>query len=487
MIMPDINKTIVSFFVLLMGMALVLYGFWENPIYVWDEAIYAHNALEMTSSNQFAFLTLDNEPDLYNTKPPLAIWLMAISMKLFGANEFAVRLPSVIAFVFTISALIRFSKRHLGDYYYGILASIMLLGTKGLMVSHGARSGDLDSLLVLFSTLFCLNSIAICLQGERLQLNRSVRNSFLYLGLGFFTKSTAVFLLTPGVLICLIISGKLMVILRKRVFHISASILIAGIATYYIIEELINPGYWKAVFFSEYQRAWRDIMPWHKQRFTWYFDNLFKERFTPFCYILVPSIVVAFINRKSVTSQIVKYSAIISAAYLLFISLVPDKLEWYDLPVYPLLSLCLAAAASYVMEKLAVFWKHRIFLPLLRFVLLLAFSIPAIYVSGRINSQAPGELEREAWCLKEIQKLDKRPTRLKILMNVDHPVHVLSCSFYIKAWKRASQYSIVHDASSIQRGDTVLYSQPAAASLLTEVYSVDVVKNFPYGSLVRVN
>src|SRR5690606_36152681 len=35
--------------------------------------------------------------ELFAHKPPLSYWLLAISMAVFGANEFAARLPSAIA------------------------------------------------------------------------------------------------------------------------------------------------------------------------------------------------------------------------------------------------------------------------------------------------------------------------------------------------------------------------------------------------------
>jgi 4-amino-4-deoxy-L-arabinose transferase-like glycosyltransferase len=81
---------------------IILWGFWQYPISLFDEALYANNALEMSHTNNFFVLTLDYKPDLYNTKPPLAIWLMAASIKLFGANEWAIRFPSILAFILAV-------------------------------------------------------------------------------------------------------------------------------------------------------------------------------------------------------------------------------------------------------------------------------------------------------------------------------------------------------------------------------------------------
>src|ERR1700751_1170400 len=67
------------------------------PLYPWDESRLADNALEMTRNGNWLVTYYEGAPDLWSPKPPLMIWLMALSIEAFGPVEWAVRLPSAIA------------------------------------------------------------------------------------------------------------------------------------------------------------------------------------------------------------------------------------------------------------------------------------------------------------------------------------------------------------------------------------------------------
>src|SRR5688572_17362545 len=92
------NKSLYfGFLAYLFLIGLHAYSYRDVPIRIWDEAIYANNALEMTETENLLVLHNNGEPSLYNTKPPLNIWLQALSIRVFGINEFAIRLPSYLA------------------------------------------------------------------------------------------------------------------------------------------------------------------------------------------------------------------------------------------------------------------------------------------------------------------------------------------------------------------------------------------------------
>ena len=62
-------------------------------------------------SGNYASIFLNAEPR--HDKPILIYWLQAASAHLFGLNEFALRLPSVLAGLAWVSALFAFTRRHL--------------------------------------------------------------------------------------------------------------------------------------------------------------------------------------------------------------------------------------------------------------------------------------------------------------------------------------------------------------------------------------
>ena len=70
------------------------------PLRTWDESRLAASAYEMTQTKNPLVVTFDYQPDHWSVKPPLNIWAQAISIKLFGVNETAVRLPSALSIMF---------------------------------------------------------------------------------------------------------------------------------------------------------------------------------------------------------------------------------------------------------------------------------------------------------------------------------------------------------------------------------------------------
>lgn len=120
------------------------------PIRDFDEARNSINALEMYSDGDWVVTHFEGQPDMWNTKPPLLIWLQTIFFKLIGPGELALRLPSAIAALMTCVILLHFASKHLKNNLLGILTVIVLVTTHGYIGMHSARTGDSDTLLTFF-------------------------------------------------------------------------------------------------------------------------------------------------------------------------------------------------------------------------------------------------------------------------------------------------------------------------------------------------
>ena len=68
-----------------------------EPLRQWDEATLAVNAFETLHTGQLFAKYMGNELDYVNTKPPLATWLIALTMQAYGPSEHSLRLPSAVA------------------------------------------------------------------------------------------------------------------------------------------------------------------------------------------------------------------------------------------------------------------------------------------------------------------------------------------------------------------------------------------------------
>src|SRR5688572_23082359 len=134
--------------------------FWRldvNRLKIWDESRLAVNAAEMAARGNLLVTTYLGEPDLWNTKPPLMIWLQAGMIRVFGINELSVRLPAALSALATVLVIFFFCVRYLKKPFAGFLSALILMTSPGFIVAHVARHGEYDALLVLWITLSILS------------------------------------------------------------------------------------------------------------------------------------------------------------------------------------------------------------------------------------------------------------------------------------------------------------------------------------------
>ncbi len=96
--------------------ALLFIPFIGNmPLFDWDEINFAECAREMLVTKNYSSVQLYYQP--FWEKPPLFIWLQALSMKAFGVNEFAARLPNALCGIITLLVLYISGKRLNGQKF----------------------------------------------------------------------------------------------------------------------------------------------------------------------------------------------------------------------------------------------------------------------------------------------------------------------------------------------------------------------------------
>src|SRR4051812_3491304 len=69
-------------------------------LFDWDEVNFAECAREMLLTRNYLTVQMNFLP--FWEKPPFFIWLSAVSMKLFGVNEMAARLPNAVCGIITL-------------------------------------------------------------------------------------------------------------------------------------------------------------------------------------------------------------------------------------------------------------------------------------------------------------------------------------------------------------------------------------------------
>jgi 4-amino-4-deoxy-L-arabinose transferase-like glycosyltransferase len=121
----------------------------------WDGSLYATSAFEMLASGNWVVTTFNGETDYYNSKPPLNVWLIALSLKAFGPSLQAMRLPSILAAWLTIAVLLWWATIRFGPRV-ALFACIVLATCFGFLHVHSGRTANPDALLAFFLLLIVI-------------------------------------------------------------------------------------------------------------------------------------------------------------------------------------------------------------------------------------------------------------------------------------------------------------------------------------------
>lgn len=115
------------YFLITISASLFFIPFLGNVhLFDWDEINFAECAREMLVSGNYSVVQINFEP--FWEKPPLFIWMQALSMNIFGINEFAARLPNAICGILTLLVLFHIGKK-IFDVRFGLLWAFAYLGS----------------------------------------------------------------------------------------------------------------------------------------------------------------------------------------------------------------------------------------------------------------------------------------------------------------------------------------------------------------------
>jgi 4-amino-4-deoxy-L-arabinose transferase-like glycosyltransferase len=310
----------------------------QAPIQTWDEARQAVNAFEMLrSGGHWLVTTYNHQPDLGNTKPPLLIWLQALSMAVLGATEFAVRLPSLLAALGTVG-LLYVAGRGVGHPAWGLLAGAILTTMLGYLGPHLARSGDYEALLCLWVLGQVLATFAYAETGRRRYLALAAAT----VAGAVLTKGIAGLLGLPALGFYLLWTSKLWSILRRPAFWLAAGVGLALPALYYVVRERALPGYWAAVAANELGGRFGHNMSATPRPLLYHVQNLLRYQLRPWWPLLPVAGIVLAVSPPSAARRLGGLAGLFALGWLLIITIAKTRLEWYTAPMLPPLALLLA-------------------------------------------------------------------------------------------------------------------------------------------------
>ncbi len=311
-----------------LGVFFFIFGNWILSLTSPDEGRNAYAALHMLKSGDWIAPYYNCHPRF--EKPPLLYWLMALSFKLFGVNEFAARLPSGLAALGTAIITYLIAK----NFFNKKIA--LYSGLTFLLFIHNwveSRSATPEMLLVFFSTL-----------GVYLFLTERFTLGWLALALAFLAKGPVGVALPVAVYYLWKLAEEknpkqttLKVI--KNLLNVKGLILFAivGSSWYLLMLHKFGWEYFYAFFVKQNIDRFLGKLGAHHYPF-WYYIPIVVTSAALFLPLL-PKIVLRF--DKKLLPPVVWFAFV-----FLFYSISKEKLHHYVLFAYPPLALLFAAYTS---------------------------------------------------------------------------------------------------------------------------------------------
>jgi len=212
----------------LLALAALLY-LWDLSSSGWANSFYSA-AAQAGSVNWEAFFygSSDAGNSITVDKPPASLWLMALSVRMFGLSSFSILLPEALMGVATVGVLYATLRRRFS-------AGTALLGGAVLALTPVAalmfRFNNPDALLVLLITLAAYFTLRAIDDGKL----RWMLWAGVMVGLGFLTKQLQVLLIVPPIALAFLWASPLRI--GKRLLH--------GLAA--LGAMVVSAGWWVAI------------------------------------------------------------------------------------------------------------------------------------------------------------------------------------------------------------------------------------------------
>lgn len=430
-------------------------------IRLWDEGWFVVHVYEMMERGSLLVPYYDGQPVFYGSKPPLQTWLQMIAIKLIGYNELAVRLPSAIAAGATVLIVFHWVRKNI-DHITAWAASLTLLTIDGFIEHHTARGAEADALL----TLVIFGQVYFFWEWISSKNRRQLYGLAIMIALSFWVKNVAGFMMLPGMLLFLVFYDRdnLSRSLKdKSVWLILFGGIIAGVS-YLLFRELTQPGHLNFILEKQAGRLVNDVG--HDEPFAYYFHRLKDERMATYLPLALMSLIFPFFS-KLTHSRPAKYSVVLALTYFLVISIARSKLEWYLMPIYPLLAIAIGFLMTSLLGNMT-FWKRAVLL-----AVFFALPLHTMFLKSQANKIGRWSKYYE---MEEQYLFDAYESGRDISgLNVIHDHFDGALLFYKYKFREAGQHINLQNNTDLEVGEKALVNSDKIKSEIIERYIVDTL------------
>jgi 4-amino-4-deoxy-L-arabinose transferase-like glycosyltransferase len=310
-----------------------------------DEGRYAEIPREMLERGDFITPTLNYVK--YFEKPPLLYWLNAASIKLFGLNEFAARLPSAFSGLATVIATYIIAIR-LFDRRTALFAALFLATAAGFVMQ--SRIILTDMLLTL-----CLTSAlgAFIIAARREEWHRGGGATwyvfYLFCALAVLAKGLIGIVFPVGIIFFYILIMREWRILRRMHLVGGTLLFLVVAAPWFALVSFRNPEFAGFFFIHEHFERFTSTVHGRYQPF-WFFIPVLLGTMLPWSFFIPAALRRAWRDRNYESGQAAFFLLIWSLFIFLFFSKSGSKLVPYMLPIFPPLAMLIANRFNMVFE-----------------------------------------------------------------------------------------------------------------------------------------
>jgi len=299
-----------------------------RPMVIPDEFRYAEISREMVDTGDWIVPHLNGLR--YFEKPILGHWLHALSIKLLGANAFAIRLPSAVAVGLSALMLFLLVRRFTSDTIAAMMTASVFLTC--LEVYGVGTFCVLDSIFSLFITASVVVFFFAFMETRPLKRTIFLVSAGIVCGLAFLTKGFLAFVI-PAIVIVPFAIWQHRFKELLRVFWVPVITAVLTAIPWSIMIHLKEPDFWHYFFWVEHIN--RFISPngeQHSYPF-WFFIPVILGGTLPWTTQI--SGVIYRLRKNLSNDPLLRFSICWFLFPFLFFSICRGKLATYILPCFP--------------------------------------------------------------------------------------------------------------------------------------------------------
>lgn len=317
------------------------------PLKWWDESLFGLRALYMHNTGSYLsdFQLFDGLMPHRNTKMPFTTLIQVLFMKVIGVKVLALRLPIVLIFIATIAFTLRFTKKHLSAISIGVLFTMIMVCSPGIVREHVLRSGEQDM------PFLCYLFVMVISYYQYLE-KRNKKYLILFaasITAALLTKNLLAGAFLPGLLLYTIYVKKLKEVLTDKFIWIAILSVVSTFGGVIFYLENAYPGFIDRMWGYELMGRYTNAKDGHRGGFGFFFNDLAFKSFKIYFWMVPLSLLILLTNKMDGTkSRLMICLASVYFSYLLVISFAETKLFWYGVPIIPLGALIIAIALHHI-------------------------------------------------------------------------------------------------------------------------------------------